>query len=123
MDVRQELWKYIDVSSSTIKDWKQMLFRKVSEIFGALSHLYLYSKQDDRSKRLFTFFYDNLFLWQMNIKKALERVTEWLSAAAQLRPYLPEGDKVLISWYSSMQDFRKDLPVLFKLANDALKVV
>ncbi|XP_025095393.1 dynein heavy chain domain-containing protein 1-like isoform X2 [Pomacea canaliculata] len=85
MDVRQELWKYIDVSSSTIKDWKQMLFRK------------------------------------MNIKKALERVTEWLSAAAQLRPYLPEGDKVLISWYSSMQDFRKDLPVLFKLANDALK--
>nr|KAG5709415.1 hypothetical protein BaRGS_029264 [Batillaria attramentaria] len=57
----------------------------------------------------------------MNIKKALEKVIEWQSAAAQLKPHLPSGDAVLTSWYRSLQDFRKDLPVLYKLANDALK--
>ena len=29
MDVRQELWKYVEVSTHAIKDWKQMLFKKV----------------------------------------------------------------------------------------------
>ena len=59
---------------------------------------------------------------QMNIKKALEKVIEWQSAAAQLKPHLPPGDAVLTAWYRSLQDFKKDLPVLYKLANDALKV-
>ncbi|KAL8594105.1 hypothetical protein ACOMHN_000817 [Nucella lapillus] len=85
MDVRQELWKYVEATQHTIKDWKQMLFRK------------------------------------MNIKKALEKVIEWQSAAAQLKPHLPVGDDVLTTWYRSLQDFKKDLPVLYKLANDALK--
>ncbi|XP_070211333.1 dynein heavy chain domain-containing protein 1-like isoform X3 [Littorina saxatilis] len=85
MDVRQELWKYVEVSQSTIKDWKQMLFKK------------------------------------MNIKKALEKVIEWQSAAAQLKPHVPPGDEVLTTWYRTLQDFKKDLPVLYKLANDALK--
>ena len=58
----------------------------------------------------------------MNIKKALEKVIEWQSAAAQLKPHLPPGDAVLTAWYRSLQDFKKDLPVLYKLANDALKV-
>ena len=31
MDVRQELWKYVEVSQHTIKDWKQMLFKKVRQ--------------------------------------------------------------------------------------------
>ncbi|XP_041378669.1 uncharacterized protein LOC121390863, partial [Gigantopelta aegis] len=30
MDVRQELWKYVDVTTHAIKDWKQMLFRKIN---------------------------------------------------------------------------------------------
>ena len=59
---------------------------------------------------------------QMNTKKALEKVIEWQSAAAQLKPHLPPGDAVLTAWYRSLQDFKKDLPVLYKLANDALKV-
>lgn len=29
IDVRQELWKYFEVSSHAIKDWKSQLFRKV----------------------------------------------------------------------------------------------
>ncbi|GFR96312.1 dynein heavy chain domain-containing protein 1-like, partial [Elysia marginata] len=85
MDVRQELWKYVEVSTHTIKDWKQMLFKKI------------------------------------NIKKALEKVIEWQSAASQLKPLLPQGDSVLTTWYREMQEFRKDLPILYKLGNDALR--
>jgi len=29
IDVLQELWKYVEVSRHAIKDWKQMLFKKV----------------------------------------------------------------------------------------------
>jgi hypothetical protein len=58
----------------------------------------------------------------MNIKKALEKVIEWQGAASQLKPHLPPGDAVLTSWYRNLQDFKKYLPVLYKLANDALKV-
>ena len=59
---------------------------------------------------------------QMNIRKALEKVIEWQAAASQLKPYLPVQDKVLTTWFRTLQDFKKDLPVLHKLANDALKV-
>ena len=58
----------------------------------------------------------------MNIRKALEKVIEWQAAASQLKPYLPVQDKVLTTWFRTLQDFKKDLPVLHKLANDALKV-
>ncbi|KAL3832089.1 hypothetical protein ACJMK2_023767 [Sinanodonta woodiana] len=85
MDVRQELWKYVEVSTHAIKDWKQMLFKK------------------------------------MNMKKALEKVIEWQAAASQLRPYLPEADLLLTTWFRKLQEFKKDLPILHKLANDALK--
>ncbi|XP_052095798.1 dynein heavy chain domain-containing protein 1-like isoform X11 [Mytilus californianus] len=91
IDVLQELWKYIEVSRHAIKDWKQMLFKK------------------------------------MNIKKALEKVIEWQAAAAQLKPYLdrksslPEAEKLLSHWFTSLNEFKKDLPILHKLANDALK--
>jgi hypothetical protein len=65
----------------------------------------------------------------MNIKKALEKVIEWQAAAAQLKPYLnqksslPEGEKLLNHWFTSLNEFKKDLPILHKLANDALKVM
>lgn len=64
----------------------------------------------------------------MNIKKALEKIIEWQAAAAQLKPYvdkkssLPEGEKLLNHWFTSLNEFKKDLPILHKLANDALKV-
>ena len=58
----------------------------------------------------------------MNIRKALEKVIEWQAAASQLKPYLPVQDKVLTTWFKTLQEFKKDLPVLHKLANDALKV-
>ena len=60
--------------------------------------------------------------FQMNIRKALEKVIEWQAAASQLKPYLPVQDKVLTTWFKTLQEFKKDLPVLHKLANDALKV-
>ncbi|XP_060599368.1 dynein heavy chain domain-containing protein 1-like [Ruditapes philippinarum] len=85
LDVRQELWKYVESSTHAIRDWKSMLFKK------------------------------------MNIKKALEKIIEWQAAASQLKPYLPHGDKVLTTWFKTLQEFKKDLPVLHKLANDALK--
>lgn len=58
----------------------------------------------------------------MNIKKALEKVSEWQAAAGKLKQALPQGDLVLSTWFTSLQEFKKDLPVLHKLANDALKV-
>ncbi|XP_056008158.1 dynein heavy chain domain-containing protein 1-like [Ostrea edulis] len=85
MDVRQELWKYVEVSMHAIKDCKIMLFKK------------------------------------MNIRKVLEKVTEWQAAAGQLKPYLPLGDQVLSYWFTCLGEFKKDLPILHKLANDALK--
>ncbi|XP_062587861.1 dynein heavy chain domain-containing protein 1-like, partial [Saccostrea cucullata] len=85
MDVRQELWKYVEVSMHAIKDCKIMLFKK------------------------------------MNIRKVLEKVIEWQAAAGQLKPYLPPGDQVLSYWFTCLGEFKKDLPILHKLANDALK--
>lgn len=61
-------------------------------------------------------------LYQMNIRKVLEKVIEWQAAAGQLKPYLPPGDQVLSYWFTCLGEFKKDLPILHKLANDALKV-
>ena len=58
----------------------------------------------------------------MHIRKALEKIIEWQAAASQLKPYLPVQDGVLTTWFKTLQEFKKDLPVLHKLANDALKV-
>ncbi|XP_048242736.1 dynein heavy chain domain-containing protein 1-like [Haliotis rufescens] len=85
MDVRQQLWRYVEVSTSSIKEWKQMLFKK------------------------------------MHIKKSLEKVMEWQSAAAQLKPHVPYGDRVLSTWFTTLQEFKKDLPLLHRLSNEALK--
>ncbi|XP_033761502.1 dynein heavy chain 10, axonemal-like [Pecten maximus] len=63
----------------------------------------------------------NPSLYMMNIKKGLEKLFEWQSAAAQLKPYLPQGDQVLGAWFQSMSEFKKNLPALHKLANEALK--
>ncbi|KAF6036157.1 DNHD1 [Bugula neritina] len=85
MDVRQELWKYVEVSTQAIKDWKSQLFKR------------------------------------MQAQKALDKITEWLSIATQMQSYLPSGDKVLAYWFSSLENFKKDLPLLHKMASDALK--
>ncbi|CAL1542050.1 unnamed protein product, partial [Lymnaea stagnalis] len=85
MDVRQELWKYVEVTTNTIKGWKQMLFRKI------------------------------------NIKKALEKISVWETAASRLASQLPPGDQVLAAWVSQIEEFRKHLPVLSKLAHDSLQ--
>ena len=37
IDVRQELWKYVEVSTHAIKDWKSQLFNKVLLVFIILS--------------------------------------------------------------------------------------
>jgi len=30
MNVRQEVWKYVEITRQSVKDWKSTLFRKVS---------------------------------------------------------------------------------------------
>ena len=39
-----------------------------------------------------------------------------------MKPHLPQGDEVLAFWYKYLNEFKKDLPLLHKLSNDALKV-
>ncbi|XP_013418883.1 dynein heavy chain domain-containing protein 1-like [Lingula anatina] len=85
MDIRQELWKYVELSNHSIIDWKQQLFRK------------------------------------MNVQKAFDKVQEWQGIAFQMKSHLPLGDKVLANWFKVLQDFKQDLPLLHKLASDALK--
>ena len=58
----------------------------------------------------------------MNVKKALDKLIEWISVAGQMKPHLPSGDEVLAAWYRQLQDFKQDLPLLHKMSNDALKV-
>ena len=59
---------------------------------------------------------------QMNVSKALDKVTEWQQAAGQLKQQLPPGDQVLAHWYRLLSDFKQDLPLLKKLSSNALKV-
>ena len=61
-------------------------------------------------------------VFQMNVGKALDKVTEWQHAAGQLKQHLPQGDQVLAYWYRLLSDFKQDLPLLLKLSSDALKV-
>ena len=58
----------------------------------------------------------------MSTQKALDKITEWLSIATHMQSYLPSGDSVLAYWFSTLEDFKKDLPLLHKMASDALKV-
>ena len=58
----------------------------------------------------------------MSIKKAVSKLSEWQSAAGQMRAHLPEKDAVLSTWYKMLIGFKQDLPLLNKLASDALKV-
>ena len=52
----------------------------------------------------------------------MDKITEWQSAAGQMKPHLPSGDAVLAFWFKYLNDFKKDLPLLHKLSSDALKV-
>lgn len=58
----------------------------------------------------------------MSTQKALDKITEWLSIATQMQSYLPAGDSVLAHWFKTLDDFKKDLPLLHRMASDALKV-
>ena len=58
----------------------------------------------------------------MSIKKAVSKLSEWQSAAGQMRSHLPQNDTVLSTWYKKLTGFKQDLPLLHKLASDALKV-
>lgn len=58
----------------------------------------------------------------MSAQKALDKITEWLAVATQIQSYLPAGDLVLAYWFNLLEDFKKELPILHKMASDALKV-
>ena len=57
----------------------------------------------------------------MNTRKALDKITEWQAAAGHLKNHVPPQDDVLVYWYRMLVDFKKILPLLHKLSNDALK--
>ena len=59
---------------------------------------------------------------QMNVKKAMDKLTEWNTAGKKLKHHLPEDDEVLHSWLSQLEEFSQDLPFLLQLSSDALKV-
>jgi len=58
----------------------------------------------------------------MNVQKALDKITEWIAIASQTQSYLPLGDAVLAHWFTMLNDFKRDLPILHRMASDALKV-
>ena len=58
----------------------------------------------------------------MNVKKAMEKLTEWNNVGKKLRHHIPDNDKVLHSWLSQLEEFSQDLPFLLQLSSDALKV-
>lgn len=64
----------------------------------------------------------NADYFQMNVKKAMDKLSEWANAGEKLRSYLPENDEVLVSWLSQLEEFSQDLPFLLQLSSDALKV-
>ena len=58
----------------------------------------------------------------MNVKKAMEKLTEWNNVAKKLKHHIPDNDEVLHSWLSQLEEFSQDLPFLLQLSSDALKV-
>ena len=59
---------------------------------------------------------------QMNVKKAMDKLSEWNNVGNKLRHHIPENDEVLHSWLSQLEEFSQDLPFLLQLSSDALKV-
>ena len=58
----------------------------------------------------------------MNVKKAMDKLSEWANAGEKLKHHVPENDEVLHSWLSQLEEFSQDLPFLLQLSSDALKV-
>ena len=58
----------------------------------------------------------------MNVKKAMDKLSEWNNVGNKLRHHIPENDEVLHSWLSQLEEFSQDLPCLLQLSSDALKV-
>ena len=60
---------------------------------------------------------------QMNVKKAMDKLTEWNNAGEKLKQHVPNNDEVLHSWQTQLEEFSQDLPLLRQLSSDALKVI
>ncbi|XP_073235787.1 dynein heavy chain domain-containing protein 1-like [Porites lutea] len=58
---------------------------------------------------------------KMNVKKAMDKLTEWNNAGEKLKQHVPNNDEVLHSWLSQLEEFAQDLPLLLQLSSDALK--
>ena len=65
---------------------------------------------------------NSISVFQLNCRKALDKLTEWIVAAGQMNPHLPSGDALLAHWFRMLNDFKQHLPLLHKLSSDALKV-
>jgi len=59
----------------------------------------------------------------MNVKKAMDKLTEWHNAGEKLKQHIPSNDEVLHSWLAQLEEFSQDLPFLLQLSSDALKVL
>ena len=59
----------------------------------------------------------------MNVKKAIEKVNEWITVGNNFKKSLPANDEVLAMWLDQLEEFSQDLPFLLQLSSDALKVL
>lgn len=59
---------------------------------------------------------------QFSVKKAIEKVQDWMSAAERLRSRVSDDDEVFAAWCTLLRDFYQHLPPLLKLSHKALTV-
>ena len=59
---------------------------------------------------------------QFNVKRAMEKVQDWMAAAERLRSHVPDEDEVLAAWNTLLREFYQHLPPLLKLSHKALTV-
>ena len=56
------------------------------------------------------------------MKRAIEKVQDWMAAAERLRSHVSDDDEVLAAWSTLLRDFYQHLPSLLKLSHKALTV-
>jgi len=59
---------------------------------------------------------------QFSVKKAIEKVQDWMAAAERLRSRVSDDDEVFAAWHTLLRDFYQHLPSLLKLSHKALTV-
>ena len=59
---------------------------------------------------------------KLKVKKATEKVNEWIAAGNSLKKSLSQDDQVMAMLLNQLDEFNQELPFLLQLSSDALKV-